>query len=68
MWVKRAADKLREVVKSGVPLRVASRPEDIAEVVTFLASPASRHMTGSLVPVDAGFLLSGAITPPAARR
>jgi len=63
-----AADKLREVVKSGVPLRVASRPEDVAEVVTFLASPASRNMTGSLVPVDAGFLLSGAITPPGARR
>src|SRR4029077_9986577 len=63
-----AADKLREVVKSGVPLRVASRPEDVAEVVTFLASPASRDMTGSLVPVDAGFLLSGAITPPGARR
>ena len=49
------ADKLREIVKAAVPLRVASRPEDIAEVVTFLASPASRHMTGSLVPVDAGF-------------
>ena len=63
-----AADKLRDIVKSGVPLRVASRPEDTAEVVTFLASPASRHMTGSLVPVDAGFLLSVAITPPGAHR
>jgi 3-oxoacyl-[acyl-carrier protein] reductase len=65
--VKRA-DKLREIVKAAVPLRVASRPEDIAEVVTFLASPASRHMTGSLVPVDAGFLLSAAVTPSQARQ
>ena len=62
------ADKLREIVKAAVPLRVASRPEDIAEVVTFLASPASRHMTGSLVPVDAGFLLSAAVTPSQARQ
>jgi NAD(P)-dependent dehydrogenase (short-subunit alcohol dehydrogenase family) len=62
------ADNLREFVKAAVPLRVASRPEDIAEVVTFLASPASRHMTGSLVPVDAGFLLSAAITPSHAQR
>jgi 3-oxoacyl-[acyl-carrier protein] reductase len=39
-----AADKLRNVVQAAVPLRVASRPEDIAEVVTFLAGPGSRHM------------------------
>jgi 3-oxoacyl-[acyl-carrier protein] reductase len=62
------ADKLREIVKAAVPLRVASKPEDIAELVTFLASPASRHMTGSLVPVDAGFLLSAATTPSQAQR
>jgi len=63
-----AADKFREVVKSGVPLRVASTAEDIAEVVTFLAGPASRHMTGSLVPVDAGFQLLVSITPSSAHR
>jgi 3-oxoacyl-[acyl-carrier protein] reductase len=43
-WVnsvgQQAVDKLREVVKGGVPLRVASRPEDVAKVVTFLAGPA----------------------------
>ncbi len=66
-WVKgvgqAAADRLRDVVKDGVPLRVASTAEDIAEVVTFLAGPASRHMTGSIVPVDAGFQLLVSITP-----
>jgi 3-oxoacyl-[acyl-carrier protein] reductase len=60
-WVngvgQEAANKLREVVKAAVPLRVASKPEDIAEIVTFLASPASRHMTGAIVPADAGVLL-----------
>lgn len=63
-----AADKLREAIKGGGPLRVASRPEDIAEVVTFLAGPASRHMTGSIVPVDAGFRLLVSIAPSDARR
>ena len=52
-----AADKLRALVKSAVPLRVASKPEDIAEVVTFLAGPASHHMTGAIVPVTRGALL-----------
>ncbi len=60
-WVngvgQEAADKLRELVKGAVPLRVASRPEDIAEVVMFVAGPASRHMTGAIVPADAGVLL-----------
>jgi 3-oxoacyl-[acyl-carrier protein] reductase len=63
-----AAERLRGVVKGGVPLRVASTAEDIAEVVTFLAGPASRHMTGSIVPVDAGFQLLVSITPSGAGR
>ena len=63
-----AADRLRDVVKAGVPLRVASTAEDIAAVVTFLADPASRHMTGSIVPVDAGFRLLVSIAPSDARR
>jgi 3-oxoacyl-[acyl-carrier protein] reductase len=71
-WVKGAgqqgADRLREVVKEGVPLRVASTAKDIAEVVTFLAGPASRHMTGSIVPVDAGFQLLVSIAPSDPRR
>ena len=51
-----------------MPLRMASKPEDIAEVVTFLAGPGSRHMTGSIVPVDAGFQLLVSITPSDTRR
>jgi 3-oxoacyl-[acyl-carrier protein] reductase len=49
------ADKLREVVKSGVPLRVASTPEDIAEVVTVPRRPRFAPHDRSIVPVDAGF-------------
>ena len=49
-------------------LRVASPREDFAEVVTLLADPGSRHMTGSFVPVDAGFRLLVSIAPSDARR
>jgi 3-oxoacyl-[acyl-carrier protein] reductase len=51
------ADKLRESVKARVPLKLASKPEDIAELVSFLASPASGHMTGEAVRMDAGMHL-----------
>jgi 3-oxoacyl-[acyl-carrier protein] reductase len=54
-----AADKLREQVKGRVPLKIASKPEDIAELVTFLASPVSGNMTGEAVRMDAGMHLGG---------
>ncbi|YBV93951.1 SDR family oxidoreductase (plasmid) [Phyllobacteriaceae bacterium JZ32] len=37
------------------PLSRVGQPQDIAEVIAFLASPASSFMTGSLVTVDGGF-------------
>lgn len=54
-----AADKLREQVKGRVPLKLASKPEDIAEAVVFLVSPASGHMSGEAVRMDAGMHLGG---------
>jgi len=62
------ADRLREIVKSAVPLRVASKPEDTAEVVMFLAGPASRHVTGTIIPADAGQLLLVPVAATDARR
>jgi enoyl-[acyl-carrier-protein] reductase (NADH) len=56
---REAADKLRETVRATVPLRVASTAEDVAEVVMFLASSASRNMTGELAVADAGLRLAG---------
>ena len=47
-------DKQREATKARMPLKVASKPEVIAELVTFLAAPASRHMTGEYIRIDAG--------------
>ena len=53
-----AAAQLREQVRARVPLRLASGADDIAALVYFLATPASGHMTGELVRMDAGMHLS----------
>ena len=45
---------LRAEVNSKYALRRIAEPEEIAEVVCFLASPASSFMTGSILLVDGG--------------
>jgi 3-oxoacyl-[acyl-carrier protein] reductase len=45
---------MREAVAKTTPLKVASTAEDIAASAVFLASPASRHVTGETLIVDAG--------------
>jgi 3-oxoacyl-[acyl-carrier protein] reductase len=51
------AKQVRDMVVAKVPLKVASTAEDVAEVVCFLATPASSNMTGELVRIDAGLHL-----------
>ncbi|WP_218187633.1 SDR family NAD(P)-dependent oxidoreductase [Pseudomonas sp. MIACH] len=41
-----------------VPLGGMGEPQDIANAVLFFASPASRYVTGQLLAVDGGFLVS----------
>ena len=55
-FVKRGFDPDTAVAELGktVPLGRIAEPEDIAEVVMFLASDASRYMCGSLVEADGG--------------
>ncbi|NUR85102.1 MAG: 3-oxoacyl-ACP reductase FabG [Nonomuraea sp.] len=36
------------------PLRRMARPEEIAEVIRFVASPAASYLTGAVIPVDGG--------------
>ena len=51
------AKAVRDSVVAKVPLKVASTAEDIAQLVCFLASPASSNMTGEFVRMDAGMHL-----------
>jgi 3-oxoacyl-[acyl-carrier protein] reductase len=48
------AKQVRDSVLAKVPLKVASRADDVAQLVCFLATPASINMTGELVRTDAG--------------
>lgn len=49
--------RIREGTAASVPLKVASTAEDIAGAAVFLAAPASRHITGETLLVDAGLHL-----------
>ncbi|HEX7945720.1 MAG TPA: SDR family NAD(P)-dependent oxidoreductase [Phenylobacterium sp.] len=49
-----AAERVRANAAANSPLRVASSADDIAAAAVFLASRASRHVTGETLIVDAG--------------
>jgi 2-dehydro-3-deoxy-D-gluconate 5-dehydrogenase len=51
-------EELTKAFMSRIPLGRMGEPDDIAKAVLFLASPASDYMTGSLIVVDGGYLLS----------
>jgi NAD(P)-dependent dehydrogenase (short-subunit alcohol dehydrogenase family) len=48
------SDAGREVVLGMQALKRIGRPEDVADVVVFLASDAARWITGAVIPVDGG--------------
>lgn len=45
-------------IEAGIPLRRVASPEDIAGPVLFLVSELSRHLTGSVVSVNGGGVMS----------
>lgn len=49
--------------EQGVPLGRLGRPDDVADVVTFLATPAARYITGTTIVVDGGADAWGAGRP-----
>jgi NAD(P)-dependent dehydrogenase (short-subunit alcohol dehydrogenase family) len=68
LWVN---ESVVESVRRSVPLGRFGTPEDVAEAVSFLASPKARYITGQVIPVDGGqwlgrgvMDLSGAVRPP----
>jgi 3-oxoacyl-[acyl-carrier protein] reductase len=47
-------DKRREEIAAQVPLGRFCTAEEIADVVTFLASEKASYITGAVIPVDGG--------------
>lgn len=47
-------ENLRSQMENTTPLRMIGDPEDIAAGVVYLASPASRYVTGKILEVDGG--------------
>jgi 3-oxoacyl-[acyl-carrier protein] reductase len=50
-------DAQRDALMSMIPLKRAGRPEDIANVVKFLASPDAEYITGQTLVVDGGMAM-----------
>ena len=53
MWDNLAPDEREETLRA-IPLGRLSTPEDQADVVVFLAAPASRYVTGATIDVNGG--------------
>ncbi len=50
-------DKVKEQMLAQIPLKRAAAPEEIADVVLFLASGQSSYMTGQILSVDGGMAI-----------
>ena len=53
----RAPEQLRSERIARIPMGMMGRPEEVADVVAFLASPAARYMTGQAINVSGGMLM-----------
>ena len=47
-------EERERVARDEIPLGEFGQPEDVANLVVFLASPLARYMTGTVIPVDGG--------------
>jgi 3-oxoacyl-[acyl-carrier protein] reductase len=50
-------DAQTEALQASIPMGRLGEPEDIAEVVRFLAGPSARYITGQVLAVDGGMVM-----------
>ncbi len=50
-------DKFKEEAKKAIPLKRLGKPEDVANVVAFLASEDANYITGQVIQVDGGMVM-----------
>lgn len=50
-------DKFKEEAKKSIPLKRLGKPEDVANVVAFLASEDANYITGQVIQVDGGMVM-----------
>lgn len=51
---KALSEKIRDAVKEQIPMKEFGKPEDVAELVAFLAGDGSRYITGQVIGIDGG--------------
>jgi 3-oxoacyl-[acyl-carrier protein] reductase len=53
--------EFRAAYTSAIPMKRYGQPEEIASIVSYLASENSAYLTGAVIPVDGGFMSAGAL-------
>src|SRR5690606_22087742 len=51
-------DRFRDAIVAACPMKRIGEPEDMAGVAIYLASRAGAYVTGAVIPVDGGLVLS----------
>lgn len=51
------SDEIKEEILDKIPLHTLGQPEDVANMVTFLASDQAKYITGQVIAVDGGMTM-----------